>query len=115
MELQFLDEQSFRGTMYWTSSGTVDVAGKIDWKRTRNQVFAKNIRWWKDQYRMLNEDNYDVESRARWSSGWGGDAKPDLAAASDTTGNEDSDDDEELDEEDDGQSDDEGDKEEAEY
>ncbi|KAF1810561.1 hypothetical protein P152DRAFT_515738 [Eremomyces bilateralis CBS 781.70] len=91
MELQFLDEGTFRGNMYWDCLGTFEIAGKIDWERTRNRVFAMNIRKWKDGYRMLNENNYDMEASARWSSGWGGDAEPDLAAASDTTDNDESD------------------------
>jgi hypothetical protein len=88
--------------MYWDCIGTFDIAGKIDSERTRNRVFAMDIRGWKNGYRRLNEDNYDMESRARWSSVWGRDAKPDLPAASDTTDNEESshEDDEESDHED---------------
>jgi hypothetical protein len=85
MELQFLDETTFRGTMFWDGAGTFGIAGKIDWERTRNRVFMKNIRGWKDRYRELNAANYNVESITRWSSGWARPARPDPAADSDTT------------------------------
>lgn len=87
LELQFLNEKTFRGTMYWNCVGTFDIAGKLDWERTQNRVFAKNIRGWKDRYRRLNKANYDAEARNRWG-GWQRYASPDRAAESDTTNDE---------------------------
>ncbi|KAI9683452.1 MAG: hypothetical protein M1822_005992 [Bathelium mastoideum] len=85
IELQFLDEKkTFRGSMHWDCAGRFDIAGELDWERTRNRVFSMHIRRWKDNYRQLNEANYDAENRGRWG-GWTQDAKPDRAAVSDTT------------------------------
>jgi hypothetical protein len=101
LELQFFDEKTFRGTMYWDCAGTFDIAGKLDWERTHNRVFAMNIRGWKDKYRSLNEANYDAEASNRWGS-WQRYASPDRAAESDTTDDETSDqtdDEEEVDNE----------------
>jgi hypothetical protein len=85
MEICFLDETTFRGSMYWDCYGTFEIAGKVDVERTRNQVLKKNIRAWKDQYRMLNEANYSEECSSRWSGAFRQSVEPDPAAGSDTT------------------------------
>ena len=90
LELEFIDENIFQGLMYCTYVGKFDIVGKLDREKTRNQVFKMSIRKWKDNYRTLNEANWDAECKNKWG-GWTQDAKPDPAAESDTTNDEPSD------------------------
>jgi hypothetical protein len=114
MELQFLSENTFQGTMYWDSADTFEVTGK----EIRNSDLSMNIRRWKDAYRILNQANYDMECSSRWSGGWTQEPEPERAADSDTTDpqdeeeeddNEDEDKDKDEDE-DDGEDDDDDEK-----
>lgn len=68
-EITFLDDGKLKGSMYWDCLGDFDLVGKRDDRLTIKDKSEVNS--WKYEFRNLNEQHYERDSRGRWGGGGG--------------------------------------------
>ena len=73
VNLTFLGNGTFKGTMHWNCCGDFDLVGRQDKDVAEGTVGPSDqVDTWKEEYWSLNDANYERERVGRWGGYWRG-------------------------------------------